>query len=124
MHRKTVITHSIGVLVVPCFVIEYEDVLELDVSSLSSSGISTVDLQRSILGQERPGQLYAYRYSNTTVVLATRNASFLGAKVGIGNIATGTYKCRAQNTNATSERELTIIVLNNGECITMTMSLV
>ncbi len=67
--------------------------------------------QINILESEEAGQLYVYRYNDTTAVLATRSASLLGANIGIGSIASGRYQCRAQNqNNATAKMELSISV--------------
>ena len=93
----------------------FQDILEIDVQSVSTSlNFSLESLnedQRSVLQNERAGQLYVYRYSNTSVVLATRNASLLGADIGIGSAADGRYRCRAENVNnGTGEKELNIII--------------
>lgn len=73
--------------------------------------------QVNVLENEKAGQLYAYRYSNTTVILGTRDASILGANAGIGSIAEGRYRCRAENfRNASDERELDIYVSGRKTC--------
>ena len=67
---------------------------------------------------DTPGQLYAYHYSNTSVVLGTRlsvtpNGSIETA-VGISEVADGTYRCIARNfANGTSESEINITARNN-----------
>ena len=45
------------------------------------------------------GQLYAYRISDFEVILRTRDDDTLGAAVGIGEVASGTYICEARNAN-------------------------
>jgi len=65
--------------------------------------------------QETLGQLYAYRYSDTYVVLGTRSAisedGAIQTAVRMSEVANGTYHCRAENANATSETSVTIEVV-------------
>lgn len=102
-------------MVTSCFLSENENVPEIDatVETMSSNSFSHENLtedQRNAIRNENAGQLYAYRYSNTTVVLGTRNATLLGAKIGISSHGEGRYRCIAENLHATTESELTIIV--------------
>lgn len=60
--------------------------------------------------EERSGQLYAYRVNSSAVYLGTRNAAELGAAVGIGVIAGGTYSCVARNGNANKSVEITVVI--------------
>ena len=67
---------------------------------------------------ETPGQLYAYRVSNTTVILATRSASSLSGdiefSVGLSSAAEGRYLCQAVTfANGTSESVVTIQVVES-----------
>lgn len=91
---------------------EYEDIPEVDATVLSHpfSQENLTEDQRAVLQNEIAGQLYAYRYSNSTVVLGTRNATILGANIGIGLIADGKYRCRAVNLHSMTERNLMINV--------------
>lgn len=95
-------------------VAEYEYVPEIDaiVGTLTSLGLFSLgnltEDQANALRYEEAGQLYAYRYSNATVVLGTRSATILGANIGIGSNAVGEYRCIARNHDAITTRELTI----------------
>lgn len=51
----------------------------------------------TVLENERAGQVYAYRYNETTVVLGTRKREVFGAAVGIGEASSGLFKCIAYN---------------------------
>ena len=64
----------------------------------------------SVVPNEQVGQLYAYRINDSAVVLGTRRASTFGASIGIGSVASGTYRCLAENDNANSESIITINV--------------
>ena len=46
-----------------------------------------------------PGQLYAYRFSNTSAVLGTRSAVGVGIQMAIGllSAADGVYRCVVEN---------------------------
>ena len=81
----------------------------LDTAELSSALTTDFDV---LNGEESPGQLYAYRYSDTYVVLGTRSAitedGAIQTAVGISEVADGTYHCRAENANATNEASVTI----------------
>lgn len=79
-------------------------------SNLSFSRENLTEDQRIAIQNEIAGQLYAYRYSNTTAVLGTRNATILGARIGIGSHGEGKYKCVAENLHAMAESELTVVV--------------
>ena len=99
---------------------EYEIVPEIDASvETSPYSFSLENLtedQRDAIRNETAGQLYAYRYSNTTVVLATRNATIFGANIGISSHGGGNYKCIAENLDPTrNESELTINVTARGK---------
>lgn len=59
---------------------------------------------------EISGQLYAYRVNSSAVYLGTRNAKELGAEIGIGIVAKGTYNCSAQNINEVSSKNITVNV--------------
>ena len=58
---------------------------------------------------EQPGQLYAYRISQSQVILRTRHM----APVGIQRSAEGMYKCVARNLDKT--RNYTVSVQPRGE---------
>ena len=71
----------------------------------------------SVVPNEQVGQLYAYRINDSAVVLGTRRASTFGASIGIGSVANGTYRCRAQNDNANSESVININVTSELCCL-------
>ena len=81
----------------------------VEVESQRSSNISTES--RPVSGEMR-GQLYAYRVNSSAVYLGTRNAAELGAAIGLGETAQGTYSCVARNENA--RRSVNITVQVNG----------
>lgn len=67
---------------------------------------------------ETPGQLYAYRVSNTSVVLATRSAASIEGDIefaiGLSSTAEGRYLCQVVNfANGTTESAMTIEVLES-----------
>ena len=64
----------------------------------------------SVVPNEQVGQLYAYRINDSAVVLGTRRASTFGASIGIGSVASGTYRCLAENDNANSQNIITISI--------------
>ena len=72
-------------------------------TTMSTSGADIADFKQ--LTTESVGQLYAYRYSNTSVVLATRSASgSIGSPsediqmaIGLSPVADGVYICVAEN---------------------------
>jgi hypothetical protein len=66
----------------------------------------------SVVPNEQVGQLYAYRINDSAVVLGTRRASTFGASIGIGSVASGTYRCLAENDNANSQH-IIIISINS-----------
>ena len=63
--------------------------------------------------REEVGQLYAYRMSDSNVVLRTRESYEIGQPVAIGIqvIANGTYVCVSANANEQRMRTLTIGVI-------------
>lgn len=86
---------------------------DANTSSTQSMENFTLSEQSDILNDEKPGQLYAYRYNETTVVLGTRDAKFLGADVGIGPIASGSYVCRTINNNCVSVEKTLVVNVNS-----------
>lgn len=106
---------------IPCYASEcfnfnlpaYEDVPEIDATVATTTNqrsFSLTEDQRNAIRNEKAGQLYAYRFSNTTVVLGTRNAAILGANIGISSHGGGQYKCVAVNLYSMTASELTINV--------------
>lgn len=92
------------------------DVPEIDVTEgpLFNSTTSFKNVQEdnlNVLKGETPGQVYAYRYNDTRVVLGTRRLDVFGAAVGIKVIANGSYQCFASNANETEISALDIIVI-------------
>ena len=70
------------------------------------------------LPDETPGQLYAYRISNTSVVLGTRSAVSadytIEFAIGLSAIAEGTYLCKVENfANGISDSTVTIEVVES-----------
>ena len=73
------------------------------ITSMLTSGADIADFTE--LSSESVGQLYAYRYSNTSVVLGTRSASGLigdsnevvQMAIGLSAVADGMYVCVAEN---------------------------
>ena len=73
------------------------------ISMLTSTGANIADFTE--LSSESVGQLHAYRYSNTSVVLGTRSASGLigdsnevvQMAIGLSAVADGMYVCVAEN---------------------------
>ena len=61
-----------------------------------------------VLQNEEPGQLYAYRYNNTKVVLGSRKKEIFGAAVGVSMNSKGKYKCVAINDYEREEFDLEI----------------
>ena len=90
------------------------------VTSGSASDSLTADCfqddRRNVLENERAGQMYAYRYNDTTVVLGTRKRDFLGAEVGIDTVANGTYRCTATNVNGEMSQDINITVQGLSLC--------
>ena len=72
--------------------------------------ISMIEDTFPVVPNEQVGQLYAYRINDSAVVLGTRRASTFGASIGIGAVASGTYRCIAENDNAESESDVIISV--------------
>ncbi len=64
----------------------------------------------SVVPNEQVGQLYAYRINDSAVVLGTRRTSTFGASIGIGSVASGMYRCQAENDNANSQSVININV--------------
>ena len=72
-------------------------------TTMSTSGADIADFKQ--LTTESVGQLYAYRYSNTSFVLATRSASGsignpsedIQMTIGLSPVADGVYICVAEN---------------------------
>ena len=73
-----------------------------------SSDLNEYEL--NLLQDEQLGQVYAYRINDTRVVLGTIRADVFGAAIGIGEIASGTYQCFAENANTNSSRNFTLTV--------------
>ena len=102
------------------------DVESTDVeSSGSAMGPLTATLNRDLIAnvadfmtvRESVGQLYAYRHSNTSVILGTRLAMtedpVLVTAVGISATADGEYRCVVENfANGTSESLIRITTVN------------
>ena len=70
------------------------------------------------LPDETPGQLYAYRISNTSVVLGTRSAVSadytIEFAIGLSTVAEGTYLCKVENfANGNSSSMVTIEVVES-----------
>ena len=63
-----------------------------------------------ILNDEEAGQMYAYRYNDTHVVLGSRKGEIFGAAVGTGSISDGQYKCVANSQYAEAELSLRLNV--------------
>ena len=94
-------------------ILDFVALPEIDVASVTPSPFldNLNQDQINVLENEKAGQLYVYRYSNTTVVLGTRNVSLLGANIGIKSNASGRYQCRAENVNnGTKEVDLNVVV--------------
>jgi hypothetical protein len=74
--------------------------------------VPEVPIQRndSMVPMEESGQLYAYRANSNSVYLGTRTAHELGAAIGIGSIANGTYICIAENRNESANVTLDVAV--------------
>ena len=81
--------------------------------------ISMIEEAFPVVPNEQVGQLYAYRINNSAVVLGTRRASTFGASIGIGTVASGTYRCLAKNANANSQNLTTISVSSKSICLSM-----
>ena len=80
-------------------------IANLLVPEVSNSGM----VPPSFPDNEQPGQLYAYRISQSEVTLRTRHIG----PVGIQPIAEGTYKCVARNFDET--KNYTVSVQQRGE---------
>ena len=72
---------------------------------VSSTGMA---VPSSFPNNEQPGQLYAYRISQSEVILHTRHMG----PIGIQPIADGMYKCVARNRNETNN--ITVSVQTKG----------
>ena len=68
---------------------------------VSSTGIAVPSL---FPYNEQPGQLYAYRISQSEVILRTRHVG----PVGIQSIADGMYKCVARNLDETKNYTVSV----------------
>ena len=77
-----------------------------------------------VVPNEQVGQLYAYRINDSAVVLGTRRASTFGASIGIGSVASGTYRCLAENDNANSQDVININVTSKLHCLLFNDSVV
>ena len=77
--------------------------------SASGSGIEPIVTQ-VMLADEVAGQLYAYRLNRSAVILGTRDENFFGAAIGIGAVASGRYRCLAENDNVNSTTVVNIIL--------------
>ena len=66
-------------------------------------------MSQSYPNSEQPGQLYAYRISQSEVILRTRYM----VPVGIQSVADGSYKCVARNLDKTNNN--TVSVQTRGE---------
>ena len=78
--------------------------------SIPTSGADIIDFQN--ITEESIGQLYAYYYSDTSVVLGTRSATSeesIQMAVGLYAVANGLYVCIVNNfINATSRIDVDI----------------
>ena len=87
-------------------------------SMLTSTGADIADFTE--LSSESVGQLYAYRYSNTSVVLGTRSASGLigdsnevvQMAIGLSAVADGMYVCVAENFPHRNKSGISSITVN------------
>ena len=68
---------------------------------VSSAGVA---MPPSLPDNEQPGQLYAYRISQSEVTLRTRHM----AHVGIQRSADGMYKCVARNRDQTNNYTVSV----------------
>ena len=104
------------------------DIMSLDMGS-ESGGSAEEDLVDTVVAssalttdfggiQETLGQLYAYRYNDTYVVLGTRSAitedGAIQTAVGISEVANGAYHCSAENANATRNSSVAIQAVRGG----------
>ena len=81
------------------------------VISMPASGADITDFES--IKEESVGQLYAYYYSETSVVLGTRSATSsdgtIQMAVGLSAVANGVYVCIVENfINATSRIDVDI----------------
>ena len=69
------------------------------ITSMPTSGADITDFENVV--EETVGQLYAYYYSETSVVLGTRSATSLDETirmaVGLSAVANGVYVCIVEN---------------------------
>ena len=61
-------------------------------------------MSQSYPNSEQPGQLYAYRISQSEVILRTRHMG----PVGIQSVADGSYKCVARNLDKTNNNTVSV----------------
>ena len=61
-------------------------------------------MSQSYPNSEQPGQLYAYRISQSEVILRTRHMG----PVGIQSVADGSYKCVARNLDKTNNNNVSV----------------
>ena len=65
----------------------------------------------SVLSTHQPGQLYAYRNDNNSVVLRTLTlAPFANTNIGVHDAASGEYVCRAINGMEENTTNVTVMV--------------
>ena len=104
------------------------DILSEDTNSLIDTGITLIansSAFRNITPSEQTGQLYAYYFSNSTVVLGTRSAMYTAGNdtlpivVGISSVADGMYRCEVKNFVVTNAETITITSVESELCIKM-----
>lgn len=71
----------------------------------------------SILATERAGQMYVYRYNDTTVTLGTRSRKIFGAAVGIGEISNGSFRCMAVNQQYKQDEEVFVLIVKSKQTV-------
>ena len=76
------------------------------VTSMPTSGAYITDFEN--VAEESVGQLYAYYYTETSVVLGTRSATSLNGTIqmaiGLSAFANGVYVCMVENFINTTNR--------------------
>jgi len=87
------------------------NVTEIDLTDTNFTSLFT--LPAHLCENEVLGDVYAYRYNATRVVLGTRSTDVFGASIGISIVANGTYECYAKNDETSSGRLLHLKVLGN-----------
>ena len=102
------------------------DISSEDTNSLNDFGttlIANSSAFRNITSSEQPGQLYAYHFSNSTVVLGTRSAVYTAINdtfpivVGISSVAEGMYQCEVTNFAVINAKTITITSVESELCI-------